>query len=506
MAREPFFGLKGRSLTWGITLCTASCYLLYGYDQGIMGSIINTKYFLEAVGISVTDADTLSTVVSIYDVGCMAGCLTAAIVGGYLGRKKMIFVGCIVMCIGAAIQCSSYSVGQLIAGRVIAGLGNGFNTGSVPTWISETSKAKSRGQMVSTQMSIAAFGIVVAYWMNYGFFHLTGQIVWRFPIAFQIAFAIPTILMVPFLPESPRFNYAKGRHAEADEALAALKNAPVDSEFVQAEKKSILEAIELEDHLGEFSWKSVFWDTSGQKIHIRMGLVVLIQMLQELPGLNMVFYYSSFIFITIGIAQKTSLVLGGVASICFWLGSIFGIFLIDRVGRKNLLHAGTIPSLITYAIYIPMIKNGGQSQLWVAFAFTCVICFAYGYSWLPIPWVLGPELLPVRYRHVGAGLNAFSNWTFTFIIVKVGPIGLTNIHWRLYIIFLVFTICQLVVVWAFYPETKGLTLEEIDTLFVKDSNVVQQLTAKGQAVRNLEDKNGAVTSSSEDSSYAEKTA
>ena len=454
-----------------------------------MGSIINTPYFLDAIGITVAETGTLSTIVSIYDVGCMAGTLCAALFGGYFGRKKMIFMGCCIMMVGAAIQCTSYSVGQLIAGRVIAGLGNGFNTGSVPTWISETSKAKSRGKAVSTQLSIAAFGIVVAYWMNYGFFHLTGQIVWRFPVAFQIAFAIPTLVLLPFLPESPRFNYAKGHEEKADIALAALKGAPVDSEIVQVEKKQILEAIQLEDHLGQFSWKSIFWDTSGQKIHIRMLLVVVIQMLQELPGLNMVFYYSSFIFITIGIAQKTALVLGGVASICFWLGSVIGIFIIDKVGRKNLLHAGTIPSLIAYAVYIPMVKNGGSDQLWVAFAFTCVISFAYGYSWLPIPWVLGPELLPVRYRHVGAGLNAFSNWTFTFIIVKVGPIGLTNIGWKLYIVFLVFTICQLVCVWAFYPETKGLTLEEIDTLFIQDHELVQQLHDKGQAVRVLEDKN-----------------
>jgi sugar porter (SP) family MFS transporter len=357
-------------------------------------------------------------VVSIYDVGCMVGTLCAAFFGYHLGRKKMIFIGCCISVVGAAIQACSYSVAQLIVGRIITGIGTGFNTGSVPTWVSETSKAKSRGKMVSTQLSIAAFGIVIAYWMNYGFFHLTGQIVWRFPVAFQAFFAIPTLLTLPFLPESPRFDYAKGRTAKADQTLAALKNAPVDSEIVQLEKQQILEAIELEDRLGTFSYKALFWDTSGQKIHIRMGLVIMIQALQELPGLNMVFYYSSFIFITIGIAQATALILGGVTSICFWLGSIAGIFLIDRIGRKNLLHLGTIPSLITYAVYIPMVKNGGQTQLWVAFAFTCVICFAYGYSWLPIPWVLGPELLPVRYRHIGAGLNAFSNWTFTFIIGK----------------------------------------------------------------------------------------
>lgn len=129
-----------------------------------MGSIINTPYFLDAVGIAVSDANTLSTVVSIYDVGCMAGCLCAAYFGGRFGRRKMIFIGTCIMIVGAALQCSSYSVAQLIVGRVITGVGNGFNTGSVPTWISETSKAKSRGKMVSTQLSIAAFGIVVAYW------------------------------------------------------------------------------------------------------------------------------------------------------------------------------------------------------------------------------------------------------------------------------------------------------------------------------------------------------
>lgn len=273
-----------------------------------MGSIINTPYFLDAVGISKSDASTLSTVVSIYDVGCMAGTLCACLCGYYVGRKKMIFIGCCLNVIGASIQASSCSVAQLIVGRIITGLGTGFNSASVPTWVSETSKAKSRGQMVSTQLSIAAFGIVLAYWMNYGFFHLTGQVVWRFPVAFQAFFAFPTLLTLPFLPESPRFDYSKGNFEKADQSLAALKNAPLQSEVVQVERLQILEAIEMEDRLGSFSYKALFWDTSGQKIHFRMGLVTLIQALQELPGLNMVFYYSSFIFITIGIANATALI------------------------------------------------------------------------------------------------------------------------------------------------------------------------------------------------------
>lgn len=127
-----------------------------------MGSIIGTSFFLDAIGIKLSDADIISTIVSIYDVGCMCGCIVAAVFGTKYGRKTMITMGLSIMVVGAILQASSYSVAQLIVGRIIAGLGNGINTGTVPTWVSEVSKAGSRGKMVATQLSIAAFGIVVS--------------------------------------------------------------------------------------------------------------------------------------------------------------------------------------------------------------------------------------------------------------------------------------------------------------------------------------------------------
>jgi hypothetical protein len=104
----------------------------------------------------------------------------------------------------------------------------------------------------------------------------------------------------------------------------------------------------------------------------------------DFKKVNMVIYYSSSIFSDLGISPETSLILGGVASLCFWVGSLLGIALIETIGRKKLLVSGTIPMLIGYLVYLPMVKNGGDTQLWVAFAMTCLICLAFGWSWLPV--------------------------------------------------------------------------------------------------------------------------
>jgi MFS family permease len=202
--------------------------------------------------------------------------------------------------------------------------------------------------------------------------------------AFQASFALVALAFLPFLPESPRFLLAKERYEEADEVLAALADAPINDAGVQADKAAILTTIAHEDAKGQFSFLSIIYDKSGQKINIRILLAMSIQMLQEMPGINMVFYYSSVLFIGLGIADQTALVLGGVTSVSFWLGSVLGIFLVDKIGRKNLLYSGSITMLIGYCVYAPMISHGGDTQLWVAFGATCLVVAACGWSWLSV--------------------------------------------------------------------------------------------------------------------------
>ena len=121
-----------------------------------------------------------------------------------MGRRKSILIGTTIMTVGAVLQISSYSVGQMIAGRIIAGIGNGINTSTAPVWQTETSQLAWRGKLVVIELIMNIAGFSLSNWMTYGFSFLDGPIAWRFPLAFQLVFIIVLFSTVPWLPESPR--------------------------------------------------------------------------------------------------------------------------------------------------------------------------------------------------------------------------------------------------------------------------------------------------------------
>ena len=146
----------------------------------------------------------LGTVVALYDIGCFFGACIALWLGEVLGRRKTVLVGTTIMTIGALIQISSYSVAQMIVGRIVAGIGNGINTSTAPVWQTETSALKWRGKLVVIELILNIAGFSLSNWMTYGFSFTTGPVSWRFPLAFQLIFMVILYSTVPWLPESPR--------------------------------------------------------------------------------------------------------------------------------------------------------------------------------------------------------------------------------------------------------------------------------------------------------------
>ncbi|KAI1442705.1 general substrate transporter [Annulohypoxylon stygium] len=289
--------LEGNALRAAILSVCALCFCLFGYDQGVLGSLIGLPRFLASIGSP--DASMQGLVVSIYSVGCMLGCLLAAIYGLRLGRRNAILIGCCFIIVGGSVQSAVYHIVQMIIFRIIAGTGTGMISSTVPVWISEIFSPTNRGQKTAIQLTFVLTGNVMAYWIEYSTTQLDSDISFRLPLALQCVFPLLAFLITIDLPESPRVLYYWGRIAEADRVLCrlhAVKGVPEDDPATAAEKQRIVDNIEFErsvEQSSSITWRNVFWDNSPMRNSRRLAIIVILQGLQQLSGCNVIAYYQT---------------------------------------------------------------------------------------------------------------------------------------------------------------------------------------------------------------------
>ncbi|KAK4941566.1 hypothetical protein LTR10_018585 [Elasticomyces elasticus] len=462
--------LHGFQLQAAITLCSAWAFTLFGYDQGVLGGLIALPSFLKANHIDPDNADLQGTIVAIYGIGCLTGCIICGFVGQILGRRLYIVIGGGLIIVGAGLQAGARGSSYLIAGRVIAGIGMGLTTTMVPIWVAETSKATSRGALIATQLTIVILGLTIAYWFDYGMLqhHPNTEAVWRLPIAFQVVFIILAWATIFFLPESPRYLYAKGQVDDADDIMARIHSVPVDSAIVTKHRADVFATLEAEKEY-KFSFKNLFYDTSPVNTTWRLWLGVLSQLFQQMDGNNIVSYYATYLFIhSLGMSQNTASITSGGVTLLFLGGTATTIWTVEHLGRRTVMLYGAIFCSIFMILFTIGLGVNTDQSLKLAVVSIFLFEFFFGASWCPLVWVYVPEIAPLHVRHLGTSMGVFTQWFITFIVVKFGPMGIQDIGYKFYILFCVFNVLAIVFVYFCVKETKGLSLEEIDVLFARE--------------------------------------
>ncbi|AEO63663.1 uncharacterized protein THITE_2040319 [Thermothielavioides terrestris NRRL 8126] len=437
---KKYLGLRGQALNLAVGTIAGCDFLLFGYDQGVMGGILTLSIFLDAFpminpnaqGLTPDESSTRSTyqgiAVASYNLGCFLGALITIFIGNPLGRKRVIMLGTSIMVIGAILQSSSTTLEQFIIGRIITGLGNGGNTSTVPTWQSETSKAHKRGKM--------------------------------------IFFCIIILVFIPFLPESPRWLILKGREDEAREVIAALADTDVADRAVENEFLAIKETVE---EMAKGTFADLFTMDENRNLH-RTLLAYFNQVFQQISGINLITYYAAVIYHGLGMSDFLSRLLAALNGTEYFLASWPAVFLVERVGRRKLMLFGAVGQAATMAILAGVNSRTDATGFQIAgivFLFVFNTFFAVG--WLGMTWLYPAEIVPLRIRAPANALSTSANWIFNFLVVMITPVAFNNIGYRTYIIFAAINASMVPCVYFFYPETAYRSLEEMDTIFHKVS-------------------------------------
>lgn len=396
-SRTKTFGLRGFSLRFAVTLTAVLGFSLFGYDQGLMSGIITGPQF-NAEFPPTEGEDRHATVIqgavtACYEIGCFFGALMALFGGDRTGRRPIVLVGAVLMVIGTIISTAAFGekwgLGQFVVGRVISGLGNGMNTATIPVWQSEMSKAENRGILVSFEGSVIAVGTFIAYWIDFGFSYIDNSVQWRFPVAFQIVFAIAVFVGMAGLPESPRWLIGHGRDEEARHVLTALHGDEGTDELINSEMRVIQETVRQSKNQGGF--RELL--TGGKTQHRRRMLIgASTQFFQQFTGCNAAIYYSTVLFTTsLHQSRRLSLVLGGVFATIYALATIPSFFLIERVGRRKLFLIGASGQGLSFIITFACLAAGGddaarqQNAKGAAVGLYLFIVF-FAFTILQLPW------------------------------------------------------------------------------------------------------------------------
>lgn len=338
---------------------------------------------------------------------------------------------------------------------------------------------------------------MVSYWIDFGFSYTEpSSMAWRFPIAFQLIFALLVLGLILAMPESPRWLVCQDRPEDAATVISALYDLPVDDPLVADQLQAISAIRHTVDAKASISEMFI---QGPLKNRTRTLLGVSIQIFSQLSGINLITYYAATIYENeIGLTPFVSRLLAAGNGTQYFLASLFSVPIIKYFNRRPVIMTVTAGCCFSMVMLAILTSIGGRGPGIGAAAFLFVFNTFFGTGYAQLSWLYPAEITPLAIRAQANALSTSSNWICNFMVVMVTPIAFTNIGYRTYIIFAVLSAAAIPVMYFCYPETHGRSLEEVDLIFRESKNLRQAVKLTFTMERHFDKKGNLVKSLAQD--------
>ncbi|KAK0377862.1 hypothetical protein CLIM01_04774 [Colletotrichum limetticola] len=456
----------GSTLSYALIFCEAVFSIcIISYDAAMINNLNAVVPYRQHFELN-------SDMVGLNAAIISAGCIVGAPVVGHLvdrwGRKAGLGLGATSIIIGVILEASATKVAQLVCGRFLIGLATLINGSVPPMWIMELGAPRYKSMLANAVLVSAPFTAFFTTCIFLEIWDKQSNWAWR---GIMLGEAVPSVLalcLLPFVDESPRWLFHRGRTDEAIEILARLHaNGDRQHPLVIAETQEIMGTLEHEEqHDG--GWKELIVPASNLK---RFIIAVLINICYQIIGANAILYFSSFLIAGLGIENYGTIIQVNMG-LLLWNAfcSLAGVFVIDKIGTRKALIFGTAATVVLFAIlsglsYLADQHPDDHRYAIGAIAVVGLFLLAVSFSWMLLAYTYPPEILKYSQRSKGVAISQAIGYAFSFLNLYTAPIAMEKIGWRYFAINGGWNLAILATASWLFVDTKGRTLEEIDEIF-----------------------------------------